>query len=139
MTESASSGSGCVTPAPANVTVFYDGACPLCRSEIGLYRRCAGADRIAFIDVAATDGDEVAPDLDKRAALARFHVRRADGALVSGAAGFAALWLALPGWRWLGRIVMLPVVQPMAELAYRAFLVLRPAIQWLRRRRSRQA
>jgi predicted DCC family thiol-disulfide oxidoreductase YuxK len=124
-------------PAPASLTVFYDGDCPLCRSEIGLYRSCAGAGTIAFVDVAATVGDTVGPGLDKRAALARFHVRRADGALVSGAAGFGALWLALPGWRWLGRIVMLPVVQPIAERAYRAFLVLRPALQWLWRQQSR--
>ena len=139
MKECASSGSGGGSAAPVNLTVFYDGDCPLCRSELEIYRGCAGADGIAFTDVAATVGDQVAPELDKRSALARFHVRRADGSLASGAAGFGALWLALPSWRWLGRIVTLPVVQPMAELAYRGFLVLRPAIQWLWRRRSGQA
>jgi len=130
-------GSG--APVAGNLTVFYDGGCPLCRTEIGFYRTCAGAGDIRFVDLAATEGDQVAPDLNKRTALARFHVRRPDGTLVSGAAGFGALWLALPGWRWLGRIVMLPLVRPAAELVYRAFLIIRPGIQWLWRQSEREA
>jgi predicted DCC family thiol-disulfide oxidoreductase YuxK len=121
-------------PAIADLTVFYDGACPLCRSEIGLYRNCAGADRVAFVDVAAADGGNVASGLDKTSALARFHVQTADGQLYSGAAGFAQLWLTLPGWRWLGRITMLPGIRTFAEIAYRGFLHIRPGIQWIWRR-----
>jgi predicted DCC family thiol-disulfide oxidoreductase YuxK len=130
---------GSAAPVSGNLTVYYDGDCPLCRAEIGLYRGCTGAGDIRFLDVALADGDLVAPDLNKRAALARFHVRRADGTLVSGAAGFATLWQALPGWRRLGRIVMLPLVRPTAELVYRAFLIFRPGIQRLWRRRLQQA
>ena len=136
MTGDAPRSTGSAASGPPDLTVFYDGDCPLCRSEIGFYRGCAGAERIAFVDVATTFGGNVAPDLDKRTALARFHARRTDGTLVSGAAGFGELWLALPGWRWLGRVVTVPAVSPIAEAAYRGFLRLRPAIQWLWRRRS---
>ena len=113
------------------LTVYYDGACPLCRAEIGHYRRCRGAEGIAFVDVApegAPLGPDLGADLDLAAARARFHVRDADGRLRSGAAGFARLWSALPGWRWLARIARLPLVLPLAEIAYRAFLPLRPRI-----------
>jgi predicted DCC family thiol-disulfide oxidoreductase YuxK len=121
-------------PATADLTVFFDGSCPLCRSEIGLYRTCAGADRVAFVDVAAAEAGNVASCLDKTSALARFHVQTADGQLHSGAAGFAQLWLTLPGWRWLGRITMLPGIRTFAEAAYRGFLYIRPGIQWIWRR-----
>jgi predicted DCC family thiol-disulfide oxidoreductase YuxK len=120
--------------AAADLTVFFDGECPLCRSEIGLYRNCVGADRVAFVDVAAADAGNVASGLDKDAALARFHVQTADGRLHSGAAGFAQLWLTLPGWRWLGRITLLPGISTAAELAYRGFLRVRPVMQWIWRR-----
>lgn len=116
------------TPA-ADVTVYYDGACPLCRSEIGVYQGCQGSERVAFVDVSTVTGEAVAPDLDRATALARFHVRRADGTLASGAEGFGTLWLVLPGWGWLGRIVLLPGICQTAELAYRGFLLIRPAIQ----------
>jgi predicted DCC family thiol-disulfide oxidoreductase YuxK len=121
-------------PATAELTVFYDGACPLCRSEIGVYRNCNGAERVAFVDVATADAGNVALGLDKTAALARFHVQTADGQLHSGAAGFAQLWLTLPGWRWLGRITMLPGIRTIAEVAYRGFLLIRPGIQLIWRR-----
>lgn len=117
-----------------DLTVFFDGACPLCRAEIGVYRNCTGSERIAFVDVAAASDGDVAPGLNRETALARFYVRRADGSLASGAAGFAQLWLLLPGWRWLGRIVSLSGANTLAELAYRGFLVLRPSLQWIVRR-----
>jgi predicted DCC family thiol-disulfide oxidoreductase YuxK len=126
-------------PATADLTVFFDGDCPLCRSEIGLYRNCAGADRVAFVDVATLEAGHVAVGLHKTEALARFHVQTADGQLHSGAAGFAQLWLTLPGWRWLGRITMLPVIRTCAEVAYRGFLHIRPGIQWIWRRAATTA
>ena len=122
-------------PASApDLTVFYDGACPLCRAEMGIYRNCAGADRIAFVDVAAAPDGAIVPGLDKADALKRFHVRGADGAVMSGAAGFAALWMRLPRWRLIGRFLHRPAVMPIAEFGYRAFLVVRPALQWIARR-----
>lgn len=65
--------------------------------------------------------------------MARLHVRQSNGQLLDGAAAFVALWLAMPGWRWLGKIGRLPGVTSVLELAYRAFLRLRPLLQrWLR-------
>jgi predicted DCC family thiol-disulfide oxidoreductase YuxK len=115
----------------AELTVFYDGSCPLCRAEIGVYTKSQGAEQIAFVDVAAINALQVCTGLDRASAMARFHVMRSDGTLASGAAGFARLWLALPRWRWLGRFVMLPFVSPAAEFAYRLFLPIRPMLQRL--------
>jgi predicted DCC family thiol-disulfide oxidoreductase YuxK len=110
----------------AKTTVYYDGACPVCVREIGAYRACAGAERIDWVDVAALgDGAAVAPGLSRTQAMARFHVRTADGALLSGAAAFAALWRVLPAWVRLGRIAAWPPVALVLEAAYRSFLKLR--------------
>lgn len=109
---------------PPVCIVYYDGGCPVCSREIAHYRTRRGAERLAFVDVSGA-GDP-APDLPREAALARMHVRRADGQLVSGAAAFAALWRALPGWRWLGRIAAWPGVAQCLDISYRGFLRLRP-------------
>lgn len=117
---------------PDDLTVYYDGACPLCRAEIGHYRRCAGAERVTFVDLATVRDDAaLGAGLDRAAAQARFHVREADGRLVSGAAAFARLWRRLPAWGWLGRLVEVRIlglrpVLLLAEAAYRLFLPLRP-------------
>ncbi|MDP4004958.1 thiol-disulfide oxidoreductase DCC family protein [Methylobacterium sp. NEAU K] len=132
-------------PAPEkDLSVYYDGGCPLCRAEIDHYRRCAGADQLTFVDIGrAVPAPELGPDLDRDAALRRFHVRAADGQLVSGAAAFSRLWRTLPGWRWLGRLVDLRVlgfqpVLPIAERAYRLSLPLRPRLARLARLASRR-
>lgn len=106
--------------------VYYDGGCPVCSREIATYQKAQGADAVCFVDVSRPDA-ALAPGLTREAALARMHVRRADGSMASGAAAFAALWSALPGWAWLGRIAALPVIAPMLELGYRGFLRVRRA------------
>lgn len=115
------------------LTVYFDGSCPLCRREIALYRRQRGAERLAWHDVSA--GASTGADLSCDAALRRFHVRDAQGRLHSGAAAFARLWRCLPGWRVLGWLAALPPTVWLLELAYRAFLPLRPRMQrWAQRR-----
>ena len=110
-------------------TVYYDGACPLCRREIAFYRRRRGADGICWIDVSRCPEDGVAPDLTKTKAMARFHVRGEDGTLMSGGAAFASLWAALPGFRALGRVFRLPPFAWTLDRAYRLFLHVRPRLQ----------
>lgn len=113
-------------------TVYYDGACPLCRREISFYRRRKGAEAVSWVDVAEDDAPkDLGPGLDAETAMARFHVRDVDGRLYSGAAGFAALWSTLPQWRSLGRLAASPLIGWALERAYTGFLKMRP---WLQRR-----
>jgi predicted DCC family thiol-disulfide oxidoreductase YuxK len=113
--------------AAPSLCVYFDGACPLCRTEINHYRGLTGADQVQFIDV-SQDRPDLPDDLDRAAALKRFHVRRGDGQLVSGAEAFIALWSQLPSWRWLARIGALPGVTWVLELGYRLSLIVRPMI-----------
>ncbi|MDX2259333.1 MAG: DUF393 domain-containing protein [Hyphomicrobiaceae bacterium] len=117
----------------ARAQVYFDGSCPLCQREIAFYRRCRGADAIDWVDVAAAGaaGVSLAPDLNREAALARFHARSPDGRLVSGAAAFVLVWQHLPAFQWLARVCRVPGVVGVLELAYRAFLPVRPYLQRL--------
>ena len=120
------------------MTVLYDGACPLCRREIGLYRDLPASAPLRFEDV--SDPATALPEgVSRSRLLARFHVRQADGRLLGGAQAFLAMWAVLPGWRWLARAGRIPAVAWLMERAYRGFRRLRPVLQrWaMRRGRSR--
>jgi len=116
-------------------TVYYDGSCPLCSAEISHYRALKGSEAISFLDI-SQPAAEPACDLSRDAAMARFHVRKADGTLLSGAEAFIALWRLLPGWRWAARLSALPGARPVMEIAYRCSLPLRPALARIFRLRS---
>ncbi|MGQ3045690.1 MAG: DCC1-like thiol-disulfide oxidoreductase family protein [Niveispirillum sp.] len=113
----------------APVTVWYDGACPLCRREIALMRRLDRRRAIRFID--AADPGTACP-LDRADILSRFHVREGER-MLSGAAAFAAMWRAIPMLRPLGILAGWRPVTPLFEAGYRIFLRLRPRLQRLLR------
>jgi predicted DCC family thiol-disulfide oxidoreductase YuxK len=118
------------TPASPALTVLYDGACPLCRREIGIYRNLQPDAPICFADV--SDAAVSLPaGTTRQQLLARFHVQRRDGELLSGAQAFLALWAALPGWRWLALAGRLPGAGWLMERTYRLFLHARPTLQRL--------
>ena len=119
-------GEGC-----GELTVMFDGTCPLCRREIGVYQSLTPLQPVSWLDVSKdTAGVNT---VDQARYMARFHVRLQDGRVLSGAAAFVAMWLAMPGWRWLGRMGQLPGVTRLLELVYRGFLLLRPHLQrWAR-------
>jgi predicted DCC family thiol-disulfide oxidoreductase YuxK len=117
--------------AEPSLTVLYDGACPLCRREIGVYQnlRPLQADApVCYADV--SDNAVPLPHGTTRAQLlARFHVRTGQGQLLSGAQAFLALWALLPGWRWLAWAGKLPGAAWAMERGYRLFLRGRPRLQ----------
>jgi len=112
----------------AAATVFYDGACPVCRAEIGSYRRLRGAGGVRWRDVAAGPAPE---GVSRQELLERFTVIRRDGAAVSGARAFVALWRGLGPLRGLGRLLDRQPFLWLGEGAYRLALRLRRT--WRRR------
>lgn len=117
-------------------TVIYNGACPICSREVAHYRRAAedaGAP-LRFEDLAAADLARFGLDADS--AARRFHAVRG-GDLLSGLDAFEAVWAELPRWRWLARLLRLPLVRPLARAGYDHLAA--PALYALHRRRRRRA
>ena len=111
-------------------TVYFDGSCPLCRAEIGYYRRNDHSGALCFIDVSEADAS-IPAGLTRRSAMDRFHVRAGNGQLFSGAAAFVEVWARLPGWRLAARAAALPGAMAALEFGYRAFLPIRPLLSRL--------
>ncbi|PHR12459.1 MAG: thiol-disulfide oxidoreductase [Sphingopyxis sp.] len=109
----------------SDVTVWYDGACPLCIREIALMRKLDRRGAIAFVDIASPA--QSCP-IDRQLMLDRFHASE-DGRLLSGAAAFAAMWRAIPVLRPIGLLARLPGALAVLEALYLQFLKVRPRIQ----------
>jgi predicted DCC family thiol-disulfide oxidoreductase YuxK len=113
-------------------SVLYNATCPVCNFEIQHYARYAGANGlpIRFDDLNSDARDQWGLDADT--AARRFYVLH-DGTLTSGIPAFLVLWMQMPKYRWLARVVEMPGIKQIVCLAYD--YVLAPAIyRWHLRR-----
>jgi len=101
--------------------VFYDGACPMCRREIGHYRKRRGSAELNWIDVSRPSPELDAYGLGQASAMARFHVLDENGRWQTGAWGFAELWSHLPAYRWAATLVRRLRLLPLLDAAYTRF------------------
>jgi predicted DCC family thiol-disulfide oxidoreductase YuxK len=114
--------------AEPSLTVWFDGACPLCRREIAQFRKLDRRGAIHFQDVSRSDAS---CPLDPAELLARFHAQERGLPLVSGAAAFAAMWRAIPLLRPIGELARIPTLLWLLERLYTVFLRFRPKLQKL--------
>ncbi|MEM6465324.1 MAG: DUF393 domain-containing protein [Pseudomonadota bacterium] len=97
--------------------VIYNAECPVCRFEIDHYRDYATARALPlqFSHIGA-DG-LLEHGITEDMAARRLHVIK-DGTVLSGVPAFAVLWAEMPRYRWLSKIVMWPIIRPLASFAY---------------------
>ncbi len=116
------------------LTVIFNGNCPICSREIAVYRaRAARADaNVRFFDMTEEDPERFG--LTRDAAARRFYAVAPDGHLISGIPAFALLWDRLPGLRWMARAARLPILGVLAESAYTRIAA--PILYALHRRRE---
>jgi len=108
------------------VTIYFDGACPLCSREIAHYRKKDTAGRLRYVDIASPSFDAAAHGLDAKRVQKLMHVQLPDGKFATGVDAFIAIWNVLPGYEVMGKVAKLPLVKPLLHLAYRAFAAVRP-------------
>lgn len=117
------------------IEVLYNDSCPICTREIAAYARTAARSGAAVDFVPLGSTDPAGWGIDAESARQRLHLRR-DGTVIAGLPAFAELWAALPGTRWLARLVTWRPLRPLAAGLYDR--VLAPALYALdRRRRAR--
>ncbi len=120
------------TEAPSAV-VFYDGACPMCRREIALYRRLRGAANLSWIDIARDDAALQLHGLHRDDAMARLHVRDPAGLSHTGAWAFAEMWSHLPAYRYPAWALRRAGLLPLLDRVYVRF------VRWRLQRRCSEA
>lgn len=110
------------------LTVFYDGECPLCSREIDMYRARPESDRIHWQDITEADFHPADFGLTQEGVRARFHAKRASGEIISGVEAFSAIWDIIPGFSILSWMAKSRFIRPIMDLSYISFAKIRPLL-----------
>ena len=103
--------------------VFFDGGCPLCAKEIGLYQRMIENHSISdleFIDISQSKNESslTRHGITLEEAMFRMHALDSDGNVQSGTKAFITMWEKLPYWKYLAKLVAIPGITDVVETAY---------------------
>jgi len=110
------------------LTLYVDGACPLCAREILWLRRHAVPERLLLVDISATDF--ACPERPVSQLRDILHARSADGQWLTGVDATYWSWRAAGLDRWATPLGWRPL-RPVLLLAYRLFSLARPHLGWL--------
>jgi predicted DCC family thiol-disulfide oxidoreductase YuxK len=112
------------------LTLFYDGACPLCQAEILFLSRRNQAGLLDFVDINSERFDSAKVGISCEQALAAMYGQYDNGVLIKGAAVFPAAYRRadLPLLAWIFSRKSLHAI---LQAAYRFFAKNRHAISRL--------
>ncbi|MBS0170612.1 MAG: DUF393 domain-containing protein [Nitrospira sp.] len=77
------------------LTVFYDGACPLCSREIAVMKRLDRQQRLRLCDFSIPGYDAASTGLNPERLGAVIHAQWSDGTIITGMEVFHAIWQAV--------------------------------------------
>ena len=101
------------------LTLLFDGGCPLCVREVTFLRRRDREQSIRFIDIDAADYcPEDWSGISYRQAMARIHAIQADGTVLTDVAVFREAY-RLIGLGWLYAPTSWPLLGPLVDAVYR--------------------
>jgi predicted DCC family thiol-disulfide oxidoreductase YuxK len=109
------------------LTLYFDGDCPLCAREVAMLRRLDRRGRIAFVDIAAVgfDPGPLGRTLDEL--MGSIHAQTSEGEWLTGVEVFRRLY-SLVGFGPLVALSRLPGVAQGLEWGYRVFA--RNRLRW---------
>ena len=105
-----------ITTTP-ELTLYYDGSCPLCLAEVAFLQSRNPQGQLAFVDVTHTEFQAATHQVSCEAAMAQIHGRTADGQMLVGVPVFAVAYklAKLPVMAW---ILSRPWLSPILQRAY---------------------
>ena len=108
--------------------VFYDGSCIVCATEVERYGRMDHGLHLILVDISAPEfnPDSLGITLDEL--MYQMHVIDRVGTVYRNVDAFWAIWQAFPASTllgFMGTLLTLPVINPIARLCYRGFARIR--------------
>ncbi|MBW8453441.1 MAG: DUF393 domain-containing protein [Pseudomonas sp.] len=112
------------------LTLYADRSCPLCAREVRWLERQADPTRLRLVDISAAGFDPAGLGVDLPQLRRRLHARSASGIWLTGVDATYWSWRLAGHGRWAAPLGWRPL-RPVLRLAYHAFSLLRPHLDWL--------
>lgn len=112
------------------LTLYFDGACPLCAREIKVLQRHDEKGRLLFVDISSRAFDEDALGFKSEQMRSSLHAHFADGRWVTGLDATLWSWRAAGLGFWVTPLTW-RAARPLFTAGYRLFCRLRPHLAWL--------
>ena len=104
--------------ASPELTLLFDGGCPLCLREVRFLQRRDRDQRLAFVDIDAADYDpEAHAGISYRQAMGRIHAISAAGTVLQDVAVFREAY-RLVGLGWMYQPTRWPLLGPLVDWVY---------------------
>ncbi|MFK0569899.1 thiol-disulfide oxidoreductase DCC family protein [Endozoicomonas sp.] len=102
------------------VTVFYDGACPICLRALAKWRGQPYTCDIEWFDITGQDDVLLTLGISPQKAVEQLHILCEDGTILTSMSSYSFLLRHLPHWRLLGILISLPGVRQCLTRGYDA-------------------
>ena len=102
------------------ITVFYDGACPLCVRDRQVYesKDPEAEKQVEWFDITGKDQELIDLGIDPHKALTELHIRDINRQILSELDAYRVLMARIPQYRFLGWLIGLPIIRPLASQFY---------------------
>jgi predicted DCC family thiol-disulfide oxidoreductase YuxK len=110
-----------MTTDQGKITVFYDGACPVCVRDRRNYEKMAGrgAGAVCWFDITGRDEELRTLGIDPHKALTELHVRDEDNRIYSELDAYILLMRRVTLLKPLAWLIGLPAIRPFLARHYR--------------------
>ena len=120
-----------------SLTVFFDGACPLCKREVDFLQSRNQKGYLKFIDINTPDFSlDLKYGITYKQAMERIHALKSDGSVIKDIKVFQEAY-ALIGLGWIYAPTKLPILNKLIEFIYEVWakyrlkITFRPSIEKL--------
>lgn len=109
------------------ITVFYDGACPVCVRDRHWYEKLEGQteDSVEWLDITGRDEQLREQGIDPNQALRELHVKDSQGQVHREMAAYILLMARVPLLKPIAWLIGLPVIRPTLAWLYHRWVTRR--------------
>lgn len=100
--------------------MYFNGDCPVCRAEMTHYAQLCATSQptFRFVDSMRRPDELLQCGLRREHLERRVYLRDTGGRILSGMPALLYLWSRMPEYRWLSRLLGLPVLEPLSAVLY---------------------